>query len=132
MHSPFNDSGLPLGRLKDQWIKGAGMTVSARCAKNLFDFIRTLRIGMRAQGTPQHRRTDFMCLCGRLSAKVCNDVFGIFSDKDFLSRLEEGLDTLPLIGDEAGSGTGCFEDTRGGRESYIGHGVAMDVERHAR
>ena len=66
--------------------------------------------------------------CERHRATNDRDLVAVARDQHLPPGLEEQLDALPGVGDEAGAGAGRLEDPRGRREAVAGHAVAADVE----
>src|SRR6185437_368580 len=47
-------------------------------------------------------------------------------------RSKKLFDARPTVGNQASPGSGGFKDTRGWRKAHPGHGIAVDIQHHAR
>ena len=65
---------------------------------------------------------------GVSAARCAGDLVAVAGDEDLAAGLEEQLDALPGVGDQAGAGAGGLEDAGGRREAVAGHALAADVQ----
>lgn len=88
-------------------------------------------IGVLPQGTTLHGKSD-LCRLWRLeSPQMIHHILGGSSRQNLRFEGEELFDTLPMIGDQARTGTCRFKDSGWRRKSDAGHGVAIYVQHHA-
>src|SRR6266571_368970 len=87
---------------------------------------------MVAQGPCAHVFADFVRPgCGSIS-QTGDNLLRAASHQYLLFGFKKLFDTGPTIGNHTSPGAGGLEDARRRRKTDPGHGVAIDVEHHAR
>ena len=101
--------------------------------EQLRDLRGTVRVCVLRQHAPAGRLADLRARAPASSRSRCaatSSPFGATSTSR--AGLEEQLDALPRVGDEAGARAGGLEHARRRREAVAGHALAVDVQHGAR
>src|SRR5688500_12022750 len=96
-------------------------------AECLLDEDGAVRVGVLREHALEGGAADRRGALGRETREDVRDLEAVPRDEDLALRLEEGLDSLPRVGDEAGARARRLEHARRGREAVARHAVAAHV-----
>lgn len=95
-----------------------------RPPQDAIHLLGTMRIGMLGENAAERPLADLPGAGSRQLLHQFGDVPAVSGDQHFFSGLQEELDALPVVGDQAGAGARGLEDAGCRREAVFGHAGA--------